>query len=92
MIWINHHEAVIVGRDGSGRESVDVLDRGPLETEMRFEARAVAEVANEARVMVAGPAFARTQFERAYVALTRRPDRLVDIESRDRPARLRRPR
>jgi hypothetical protein len=31
-------------------------------------------------VTVAGPAFARTSFERALVAVTHRPDRIVDVE------------
>jgi hypothetical protein len=31
-------------------------------------------------VVVADPARARTGFERAYVAMTHRPDRFVDIE------------
>jgi len=29
---------------------------------------------------VSGPADVRTRFDRAYVAVTHRPDRLVDIE------------
>jgi hypothetical protein len=35
---------------------------------------------DEERVVVSGPADVRTQFDRAYVAVTHRPDRLVDVE------------
>jgi hypothetical protein len=44
----------------------------------------VDQVVDEERVVVSGPAFARTDFERAYTALTYRPDRLVDVEPKTR--------
>jgi hypothetical protein len=40
----------------------------------------VHEVVDEDRLIVSGPTNARTDFERAYVAMTHRPDRLVDVE------------
>jgi hypothetical protein len=46
--------------------------------------RMVDQVVDEERVVVSGPAFARTDFERAYTALTYRPDRLVDVEPKTR--------
>ena len=83
IVWIDHREAVIVGRDDAGKDSIEVVAREPHETEAGFDIRAVEEVADRDRVVVSGPAFARTQFERAYVAMTRRPDRLVDVEPQD---------
>jgi hypothetical protein len=80
VVYIGHREAVIVSRDEAGTESVEVLERAPHETEAGFDIRAVEEVEDEDRVVVSGPTFARTQFERAYVAMTRRPDRLVEVE------------
>ena len=56
------------------------LERDVDESRDRFEARTVDQVVDEDRVIVSGPAFARTSFERLYVAATHRPDRLVDIE------------
>ena len=80
VVWIDHDQAVIVEQGPEGRETVELLGREAAETEASFDARTVDEVVDEDRVTVSGPAFARTEFERAYVALTHRPDRLVDIE------------
>lgn len=90
VVWIDHDQAVIVGQEPDGRESVELLDRAPEESEAAFDARTVNEVVDEDRVVVSGPAYARTDFERAYVAVTHRPDRLVDVEpktSRSRKTR-----
>ena len=77
QIWIDHEHAVISGatRDHT---RVELLEREPDESEATFEARAVHEVVDESRIVVSGPAYARTGFERAYVAMTHRPDRLVE--------------
>ena len=80
VVWIDHNQAFIVGQGADGRESVELVDRGPEESEADFEARTVGEVVDDEQVVVSGPAHARTGFERAYVAVTHRPDRLVDIE------------
>jgi hypothetical protein len=80
VVWIDHDQAVIVGQGADALESVELLDRAPDESEAAFEARTVDEVVDEDRVVVSGPAYARTDFERAYVAVTHRPDRLIDVE------------
>jgi len=80
VVWIDHDQAVIVDQGPDGPAAVELLDRRPSETESSFDGRAVDEVAGQDRVVVSGPAFARTGFERAYVALTHRPERLVDVE------------
>ena len=80
-MWIDRDQAVIVGQAPDGRESVELLDRASAESQAAFEARAVHEVVDDDRVVVSGPASARTDFERRYVAVTHRPDRLVDVES-----------
>jgi hypothetical protein len=80
VVWIDHNQAFIVGQDPDGRETVELVDRAADESEAEFEARTVGEVADDDRVVVSGPAYARTGFERAYVAATHRPDRLVDVE------------
>jgi len=79
VVWIDHTRAIIVEHENSGH-SVQVVDRLLAEPEERFEARAINEVLDRDRVIVSGPAYARTGFERAYVALTHRPDRLVDVQ------------
>jgi hypothetical protein len=80
VVWIDHDQAFIVGLGPDGREKVELVDRTPGESEAAFEARTVGEVVDDEQVVVSGPAYARTDFERAYVALTHRPDRLVDVE------------
>ena len=80
VVWIDHDQAVILGQGSDGSESVELLGRESAQTRASFEADAVREVGDEDRIVVTGPAFARTEFERAYVALTHRPDRLIDVE------------
>jgi hypothetical protein len=79
-IWIDHDQAVIVEHGPDRRSGVERLDRGPHESEMTFEARMIDQLIDDDRVVVSGPSDARLQFERAYVAVTHRPDRLVDAE------------
>jgi len=79
-VLIDHARAIIVERTTDGVETVEVLDRRSAESEEVFDARTAGEVLDEVRVIVSGPADARTRFDRAYVAVTHRPDRLVDIE------------
>lgn len=84
MVWIDHDQAVILDSGGVQPETVEIVSRSPAESESAFQRRAIEEVLDEDRVVVTGPEFARTAFERAYVALTHRPDRLVDVAPRPR--------
>lgn len=86
VVWIDHEQAFIVGQGPDGRETVELVDRAPGESEAEFEARTVGEVVDDEQVVVSGPAYARTGFERAYVAVTHRPDRLVDVEPDTTPS------
>jgi hypothetical protein len=76
QVWIDHEHAVISGPHA--HDTVELLEREPGESEARFEARAVHEVVDEPKIVVSGPPFARTGFERAFVAITHRPDRLAE--------------
>ena len=82
IVWIDHERAVIVSPKLDVAESVELLERRAGESAASFEARAVDGVIDDERVMVVGPAFVRTSFERAYVAVTHRPDRLFEVEPR----------
>lgn len=86
-VWIDHERAVIVNSEGDERETVELVEREAGESEAGFEARAVEKVIDDERVVVTGPAFARTSFERTYVAVTHRPDRLLEVAPRVRRAR-----
>ena len=80
VIWIDEHQAIITTAVGDGRPVVERLGRGETEPEAVFEARAVEAVEERDPVAVSGPAFARVAFERAFVAVTHRPERLIDVE------------
>ena len=80
VVWIDREQALIVAGARDGSERVEILDRALIETESAFEARATDAVLDADRVLVSGPADVRTDFERTYVAITHRPDRLVDLE------------
>jgi hypothetical protein len=80
VVWIDRDWAVIVEQGLDCHDTVAVLDRRPAESEAVFEARTVEEIIDHAIVIVSGPCEPRTNFERAYVAMTHRPDRLVDVE------------
>ncbi len=80
VVWIDREQALIVAGARDGTERVEILDRALIETAAAFEARAADAVLGADRVLVSGPAEIRTDFERTYVAITHRPDRLVDLE------------
>lgn len=80
MIWIDHEQAIITMRHPDGRPLVERLGRGRFEPASAFEARAVDELVDAGMVTIAGPAYARTSFERALVAVTHRPEGIVDVE------------
>ena len=80
MVWIDDRRAIITTTADDGRPEVEQLGRGPLEAEATFDVRTVDAVLDRDPVAVAGPAFARVAFERAFVAVTHRPERLLDIE------------
>ena len=80
LVWIDHEQAIIATHDAAGSPVVERLGRGAGEAESAFEARTIDELLDRGRITVSGPAFARTAFERALVAVTHRPDRIIDVE------------
>lgn len=79
FVWIGHDRAVI-DVYGPGPRSLVRIHRLPAECRERFESRTISAIGEHDRLVVSGPAIPRTDFERAYVAVTRRPDRLVDLD------------
>ena len=77
-VWIDDHRAVVVQGGPDDRPIIEILTRGSAEEISRFEARTVDQVIDAPRVVVSGPPGSRVEFERAYVAVTHRPDRLAD--------------
>lgn len=77
-IWIDDDEAVIRSAADDGHAILDRLVRNHGESPMAFDVRVVDEVRDDAIIEVDGPERSRLRFERAYVSVTHRPDRLVD--------------
>jgi len=79
VAWLNDHHAVVAGIDGDGKVTREVVDRG-RGTEIEYLAAVVRSIGDRERVMILGPDQARLELEREYVAIYRRPYRLVDVE------------
>jgi hypothetical protein len=62
-----------------GRISTCEITRGWL-SEPSYLAQLVHVIGDRQRVVILGPSSVRLALEREYVAMFRRPDRLVDVE------------
>jgi hypothetical protein len=65
-----------------GQISTCEIDRG-VEPELSYLAIVVHAIGDRERVLIMGPSSTRLALEREYVAIYRRPDRLVDVEPGD---------
>jgi hypothetical protein len=79
VVWLNDHHAVVAGIGSDGKVTREVVDRGHG-TELEYLAAVVRAIGDRERVMILGPNQARLELEREYVAIYRRPERLVDVE------------
>lgn len=79
VVWINHRRANVAAMNADGRISTYQVNRGP-NPEPSFLALVVRAIGDRERVAILGPGSARLALEREYVAIFRRPDRLVDVE------------
>ncbi len=79
VVWINGRRANVVAMNSDGRISTCDISRGRL-PEGSYLAQVVRAIGDRQRVVILGPGFARLALEREYVAMFRRPDRLVDVE------------
>ena len=76
LIWLDRSHALVARRYREG-SLVTEIDRGP-EVESDFLRRVATEAATCDRLVVIGPDSSRLAFEREYVELYRRPDRVID--------------
>ena len=81
-VWINGRSAIVALMDPDGHISTCEIDRG-IEPELSYLAIVVRAVGDRERVLIVGPSSTRLALEREYVAIYRRPDRLVDVEPGD---------
>lgn len=77
IVWLDRRHA-LVARARDGQSVVTEVERN-ADPEVRYLLRVVHEAADCDRVVIMGPDAARIDFEREYVALYRRPDRLIDV-------------
>jgi hypothetical protein len=81
VVWVSGRHAVVAVADSDhiGGITSSTVER-EIESEADFVTRIVSAVGDSERVMVLGPAGRRLAVQRAYVALSHRPDRLVEVE------------
>lgn len=77
VVWLDRSRALIA-RAHEGHSVVTEVDRD-LDPETQYLLRVAHEAAGCDRVVIMGADAARIAFEREYVALYRRPDRLIDL-------------
>lgn len=78
-VWINGRQAIVATMNGGGRISTCEINRG-LSPEPSYLALVVRAIGDCERVVILGPSSVRLALEREYVAIFRRPDRIVDVE------------
>jgi hypothetical protein len=79
VAWIDGPQASVAMMSGDGSISTCEISRGKL-SEEAYLAQVVRVIGDRQRVVILGPSSARLALEREYVAIFRRPDRLVDVE------------
>jgi len=79
VVWIGERRAIVARLSHDGNVSTCEIDRGD-EPELSYLALVTGAIGDRERVLILGPGSMRLALERDYVALYRRPDRLVDVE------------
>lgn len=79
VVWIDEREARVARMGPEGRVSTCEITRG-TDPELSFLAMVVRAIGDCERVLILGPDSIRLALERDYVAIYRRPERLVDVE------------
>lgn len=78
VAWIDDGHAMVARTELDGPTVEVIAHDQPAETP--FLARVVEAIGDRDRVLIVGPDAARLELEREYVAIYRRPDRIVDVE------------
>jgi hypothetical protein len=85
IVWLDLRHA-LVARAREGHSVVTEVER-ESDPETAYLLRVAHEAAGCDRVVIMGPDAARIDFEREYVSLYRRPDRLIDVGLSFQPER-----
>jgi hypothetical protein len=84
VVWLDRRHA-LVARARDGHPIVTEVARD-IDPELQYLLRVVHEAADCDRVVIMGPDASRIDFEREYVSLYHRPDRLIDVGAAPQPA------
>lgn len=79
VVWIDGRQAIVATMSADGHVSTYDVNRGH-EPEPVYLTLVVRAIGDCKRVVILGPSTARLALEREYVAIFRRPDRLLDVE------------
>jgi hypothetical protein len=79
VVWIGDDHAIVARVGYEGTVSTCEIARG-AEPELSYLALVVGAIGERERVLIMGSASIRLALEREYLALHRRPDRLVDVD------------
>jgi hypothetical protein len=79
VAWIDDQRSMVAAMSADGHISRCEITRGWL-SEPAYLAQVVRVIGDRERVVILGPSDLRLELEREYVAVVRRPDRLVDVE------------
>jgi hypothetical protein len=77
IVWLDRRHA-LVARAHEGHSVITEVERD-ADPQAQYLLRVVHEAAGCDRVVIMGPDAARIDFEREYVTLYHRPDRLIDV-------------
>ena len=84
LIWLDRRHA-LVAREFTEGALVTEVDRDFAATESSYLLEIVRQAADTDRIVVMGPDGSRVAFEREYVSLYQRPERLVDAGDESEP-------
>lgn len=77
VVWLDRSHA-LVARGLEGQATITEVERAS-DPEPSYLLRIIHEAVGCDRLVVMGPDASRVAFEREYVAIYRRPDRLIDV-------------
>lgn len=82
VVWLSGRHAVIAVGDMRPGGITSWTTERMVESRADFLVRVVRAIGASERVMVLGPASLRLAVQRAYVGVTHRPDRLMEVSRR----------
>jgi hypothetical protein len=86
VVWLDGRHA-LVARAHEGHSVITEIERD-ADLETQYLLRVIHEAADCDRVVIMGSDEARIDFEREYVTVYHRPDRIIDVGIAPEPARF----